>query len=159
LYAKKAQANAVVVRKALWSRDEVLAALPYYARWLARQRTAQDKLIDEALGLCKKVHQLDELVQQPDPTKIDDLRKLAPAVQLKAKAIEDACKSSYKQYLAAPHPSALQSSWHAIEDLLVVPFIDPDDRMRLLQNSREISWELNTQAKSNLKGMSAKQNE
>ncbi|HMC64967.1 MAG TPA: hypothetical protein VKI65_08495, partial [Gemmataceae bacterium] len=131
LYAD-AQKDAQDVRQALKARDQILAELPYYSQWLARQRLreeSQRRLADDRVkqveALWKDVHQLVQLLQPQNP---DRIRKDAPAGEAGPTNLiqqTTVVNKGFRNVVAVfdSHckelsPAALQQSWHDIEAAL-----------------------------------------
>jgi hypothetical protein len=160
---KEAQRKAKLVREALRVRDRGFAALPYYTRWQARQSfTDEDEKKKELAVLerrkvtaWEKLHELDAALAKPESGKVDALAAPAKAVDDELTALE----KSFKASCAEPR-SILQRHWHELNDLLAVPFIEPERRLQMIAKLREIETGLNatTDPKSTAGGMTEKQN-
>jgi hypothetical protein len=141
--------TAQAVQEAFRVRDEALAELPYYARWLAQRRETDGKALENAEQLCQDAHRLaTQLGQpQPDPKGIDALKQLTQSVRAGLKELQGKFAARCKG-LRDAH---LQSNWQDIQDVLAVPLLgDGEDgaalRMELLRNSRAISDKLNSES-------------
>ncbi len=135
---------AAAVQAALNTRDEVMAALPYYARWAAGQRAAedgQDARITALERLWADVHDLDRaLADPPNPDNANALdtraRNVRERFEKEQIAFNERCLKLSKE------TAVQQKSWHAINDVLSVPFIEPSLRVSLLQELRRVSRSL-----------------
>lgn len=137
---KACQEEARRVRLALLQRDRAMAHLPYYGRWLA-----VDSLLLPGMEQTlivkpwQRVHELHRLVQKPQAAA--ELDKLRGDV---ASALDGAEKRYRERF--KPQAAHTQGEWHEIDALLRVPAISPkltpQERMKLLSDSRRISWTL-----------------
>jgi hypothetical protein len=141
-YTEKAQATAQVVREAFFERDQALAMLPYYTRWVGEQRNPDEVPVVE--GLWRKVHELCQLLdRQPEAEKVATLDRLAQDIKKGISTLRvpvDA--SANKNYANAIN----QESWHEIEATLAVPFLDAGQRSHLDKMLREVARGLNDTA-------------
>jgi hypothetical protein len=137
----QAETDAVLVRSALHTRDRMLAMLPYYTQWMARrpQSSEGEKLLT---GLWKSTHQLSGALAEPERGR-QTLEHFKSTGEIEAGAKDFAAlEQSFNLPFQDRNP-VHQRRWHEIEDALVVPFIEPGQRMELLADSRRISYTLN----------------
>jgi hypothetical protein len=147
-----AQKDAFELRQALRVRDEVLAALPYYSHWLARRRPpevpdlarAVEDIVVRVEKLWADVHELDRLLAA-GPGKEGMPAKLCEKARAIDKAFQETVRVPFTRHCDALSKGTgdVQSRWHEIEVALVVPFIEPDLRVRLINSSRAISHGFN----------------
>jgi hypothetical protein len=148
----RVQARAATLRRALLLRDELLAALPYYTQWVARQRPAdanerrtfEQGPLAKVEELWRRLNELDALLRLPDVQKLDEL-DVPPTPRLRT--LDEKWKEFQREYDEARggnFPSA-QKPWNRLEALLAVPFLPPADREQLLKKSRQISKTLNAE--------------
>jgi hypothetical protein len=141
-----AQALAGKVRQALATRDLVLAALPAYSQRLAARHGAdaagQRQDLENLEKLWNTVHQLDQLLERPDPQGARALESLSANVGADFKTLEEDFQKVCDRLGQSPN---LPESWHEIEDALLVPRIDVETRRHLLDKSRDIAHELNAE--------------
>jgi hypothetical protein len=142
-----------VVRAAFHARDQVMAALPYYARSLLRsaRRPAGDRAALETVqGLWRDVHRLDEMLRRQPLASVDELKGQTKKV---AEPFRDLTKQFDKDSDRLDKESGdTQERWHKVEDALAVPFMDPKRRERLLNKSRRISEALEERAQGKAAG-------
>jgi Mg-chelatase subunit ChlD len=142
-----ARQTALTIREALAARDELMAGLPYYSHWQAALRPTDpgpDRLA-ELESLWEKVHELDdELAKSPQPAKVEPIGKLARGAREKYATLQKDFKSHCQRLT---EDKSLQSTWHAIEAALAVPFIETKLREELLSQSRNIARQLQEKAK------------
>ncbi|HYT88776.1 MAG TPA: hypothetical protein VEL76_08720, partial [Gemmataceae bacterium] len=146
-----AQDEAVRVRAALAVRDRVLAAVPRYADWLARQASGlqpaglADGLLEQLERLCKDAHTLADRLEkapalQAPPEETDaqylDLAEQANAVRRGLDAIEARFRPYVEKLFATQDSPAL---WRSLDDLLTVPASDVKRRMELLVRKSQVS--------------------
>jgi hypothetical protein len=150
-----ARADADKVRAALLTRDEVLAALPYYSHWMARRRAVEESelraLEDQVKSLetlWREAHYLARLVETPDARRINeaialdgkDIRPRSVSAQADlVKKTFDELELNFERHCNELSGAALQSVWRDTDDALVVPRIKPSLRIKLLTNARAIS--------------------
>ncbi len=140
---------AASVQLALSTRDEVLAALPYYGRWVGGEpisedgpaRTAQNQRFERIEKLWTELHRLDGLLAEtPSPDKSaalgDQAKKVRDAFAAEKRYFDEECDRLRKE------TAVQQNRWHAIHDVLTVPFIEPSLRLQLLRELRRISQSL-----------------
>ncbi|MCC6419414.1 MAG: caspase family protein [Gemmataceae bacterium] len=144
---EEAQDVAVRARHALLWRDRAVAELPYYSRWVARQRflrpddrPAYRADVDRNAELWKKVNKLDDLLAQPGLKGLDEVAVLAGEVDRGFTKLRDEFTRSTKGLEGA---GVTQENWHRIDNLLRVPFLPAEFRMKLLERGRRISEQLN----------------
>jgi hypothetical protein len=156
LYAT-AQANAAEIQAGLRTCYEVRTSLPYYAHWLAERHMPPEGARpqdEEQLKLVEKIGQdneyLTRLLEEPNPERIrtaqpldrDDLHPKSIHDQMvMVRRDFDTLEKQFRQDcldLAQRHAS-LHSLWYQIEEALLVPRIEPDLRVALLENSRQMS--------------------
>jgi hypothetical protein len=132
--------RARLVRAALATRDRALAELPYYTRWLARQPLDVFSKDDENQHkrLWENVDDLCARLEERPPAKIGVFQPLSTKVQSGLDALAAAFQKSCKE-----ERPVTQQSWHEIDNLLTVPFIDPTQREELLKRLRDIGSQLN----------------
>lgn len=143
----KEQEAALALRRAFFVRDKLLAMLPYYSHWLAGQRKEDADLVSLVVSAWKELHQLDSRLAQPgaDPAELArQAQKLKEQFQQRVRDPFDARCA----VLAGDFPVFTQSRWHDLEELLVVPFIPAELRLKLLERSREVSRHLNAKERS-----------
>ena len=150
-----ARTDADKVRAAILTRDEVLAALPYYSHWVARRRASEEaelRVLDEQCKvletLWSEAHYLTRLLESPEPRRIGeaipldnkDLRRRSVSAQagLVKKSFDD-LEAQFERHCNELSGAALQSVWRDTDDALVVPRIKPSLRIKLLTNARAIS--------------------
>jgi len=153
------QDKAAIVRQALLVRDRAFATLPYYTAWLATQPLSESEEKQYA-ELWDKVHNLAAALEKPDFAKIDDLARPtkdhgagAPEIAAELRQLEVKFQESFP-----PTQADTQKTWHAIDDLLRVPFIDADRRMELLAQMRSTGWRFNSDKPSGQAPPSAVEN-
>ncbi|MCI0457972.1 MAG: hypothetical protein L0Z62_13480 [Gemmataceae bacterium] len=154
-----AQELARRARHALLWRDRALAELPYYSRWLACERflTADEmreynRLVNENLGLWKKVNRLDRFLQEPDPARLEDTPKggkeeSVPKVASEVQEDFTKLRERFERSYGDPFDAILQSNWHKLDNLLAVPFIPAEQRVALLGKMRRLSEQLTRAAR------------
>jgi hypothetical protein len=166
---EQTQRDARTVRAALDARDQALAALPYYSRWLAGRRLTEEnrkqveELVSQAEQLWQDLHVLDELLQTPDPKRLGELPPLTKAVRNRFEALTarfaDECRTLAER---TNLQSILPSLWHETAEVLAVPDLDPELRLRLLAANRHIAAELLAESDrkfSDAPGVSREENE
>jgi hypothetical protein len=153
-----AHQDAEVVRAALTTRDQALAKLPYYSRWLAQwpgKKVDLDRRIDDFVKLWKNAHLLAFRLQNPgaggiqeqppadtlfDPEPMD-LKARAELVRSDLDKVDKEFREECAK-LQDLQAQALFTRWHEIEAALTVPFIDAKMRLALLKASQKISKKL-----------------
>jgi hypothetical protein len=165
---RQVQERARVVREALAVRDEALARLPYYTAWRAGQsytgededERAREKLAAAKIPLWAAVHALNKALENPpaaekggdDPVKAaenatqkvrDQLE--GPAAKVRTGLRELAGEFDKSAEEREKDTARIQINWHHIDELLAVPFIAPERRIRLINLARDISRELDAQ--------------
>ncbi len=156
-----ALAAAGQLQQALATRDLVLADLPWYTRWLARQRRVDDRQSARVEGLLLKAEQLWADVYQlanhlekpranpgqPEEVPAGAVRPAAVPLARQTAAIRQTFAAIQDDFNAQcrrlQRDARLPQAQQQIEDLLTVPLIQPRLRLDLLRNSREISLRLN----------------
>lgn len=142
----QAIADAKCIRQALWARDTVLAQLPYYGQWVARQHVTRfnrdlvDNRMNAVVDLWQQLHELDDLLisGRESPGKLQ-IRALA--LSDKFAKLKTEFDNEYKSFL--PIAQDFQPGrWHEIQAVLAVPFIKPSERLVLLEKSLKISFNL-----------------
>jgi Mg-chelatase subunit ChlD len=140
-----ARQTALAIREAMAARDELMAKLPYYSHWQAERRPddpGPDELT-ELESLWQKVHKLDEELAKS--TNAQELSQRAQVVR----ASFDKLKSEFDTHCKKlTEDKSLQSTWHAIEAVLTVPFIEKEQREQLLNLSRSIARRLQEESSS-----------
>src|SRR5262249_30714453 len=114
------------LRKGFDLRDQLLAELPYYSRWLAGLHVANEqeeselrKWLQHVDKLWADLHQLIQTLEKPDPRSIADV--------LRPDEIEGAflqLKNEFNERSKGLGDAVLQDNWHKHEDVLTVPTID-----------------------------------
>ena len=145
--------TAEMLRISLATRDQMLAALPYYAQWLANSRAvlggpkkpAADALLVKVETLAADVHrlaaQLEPRADDPNkPTAVDvkTLSATAEALQKRFNELHGDWLESWRETDVINSPAAL----HAAEAALAVPVPNAALRLRLIANRRRISRDL-----------------
>ncbi|MFL5339344.1 MAG: vWA domain-containing protein [Gemmataceae bacterium] len=141
---RKIGERAEALRKAYRTRNQVLAELPYYARWVAGLRTPftrseVTKMLADVEVIARATHELAALLDDGDSNtlgKIEDARKLA------ADGFQTLTNTFFKFATTTDFTATNQSNWHAIDNLLQVPFVPADVRARRLKELRAISTAL-----------------
>jgi Mg-chelatase subunit ChlD len=136
---QQAQQAALQVRRALAVRAQTLAELPYYSHWLALREEADDRGA-EIYTLWGEVHALDRLLSVPNtspPTLAQQADKVAGGFAAIRNAFDRHCESIREL-------EVVQKRWHETEHALLVPFIKPELRRELLDNSHKIAFALQT---------------
>jgi hypothetical protein len=149
--------HAVVLRRALAAYQEARAWLPSYAEYLARSDESTPKKLQDAAQLAELTDRLGDLLEQPKPEgqEAKDAGERAAAQARRLQAVKDAAEGASAELqrlqdefkghceALASGPQRTQSGWHELEAVLTVPGIAADTRLRLVQNSRDVSHELN----------------
>lgn len=126
------QKRAVELRRAIKTYHGMLVELPYYSRW-----TGIDT--DRMVVLWAAVHDLGRQLEKPG--RMEALRAAREDCEKGLReAQEDLSAAETRKY------TDTQGDWHALEDLLRVPFLDPERRRGLLVDSQRISHRLHTEA-------------
>ncbi len=134
------------VRQALAARNQALAELPYYARWVAGLTDEFEgdserprKLLETVERSAEGMHRLALILESADPSRLQELNSTAIGVQ----AGLDEIRGAFSSLLPKLGADVLISKWHHIDNALQVPFIRASQRMQLLANLRTISASLN----------------
>jgi hypothetical protein len=146
--------NAAAVRQALQTRDQVLADLPYYSRWLARRVTRDAGRADEVKtlfkvteGLWENTHRLAALLDQPPPSQPNALQRrleeLKPLTAEVRQAFHDKLEDRFRTHCKAIREEQTQPNWQDIQAALTAPLIEHALRRNILQISRDTSRDLN----------------
>ncbi len=148
------QEKAAIVRRALAARDRAFVELPYYTDWLGSlPLTALTEDQEKPyLDLWDALHLLASKLNAPAYGKIDDLPK--PTRQ-----VEDGLNALERKFRASLEVRGdTQTSWHDLNNLLRVPFIEAGQRMDLLNQLRATGRTLNDKPPSGLQVVSKTQN-
>src|SRR5262249_9944855 len=176
-----AQKDADVVREALRTCHEVMADLPYYSQWLARRyvyeendRSAVNEQVKAAEELWENLHYLVRQVAVTSPEEMQ--RRLTMDVRLETRdpdaglqrqtaTVRTAFERLRERFdkecqKLAEEVTFTQGTWHAANDALTVPLIEPKLRLRLVNRPRRISrkWLRETQGKVSEAALSAEAN-
>jgi hypothetical protein len=156
---KGAIGDAQVVSQALHTRDQAMALLPAYSRWLAERRVfgsnrdAINLAMDELEGLWVKVQRLSDRLEVAGPngiqtplqtdaekTRNQEARSLKQLTDELRKGLDDFRRTRFDSVANASLTEVVQTNWYEIEALLHVPWIDPERRKELLTASQRISF-------------------
>jgi hypothetical protein len=141
--------DAARVRRALETRDRLLADLPYYAAWLAQSKEPEsEKFLKETEELWQETHRLTQELAGPVPDNQEELRKKIDRVaeSVKLEKLEKAfthVQEFFRQQWDRPAAKRIQQNWHSLDGLLNVPQIPVAKRWQLLDTLRTISGKLN----------------
>ncbi len=138
----RAAGEAGKVRRAILARDEAMAALPYYTRWLARRplnEAEEEHLVRQPWERLRKLDaKLNEAAKQGErktdglPQLTDDLRKGLDTVRAEYLRLVEQQEQAPTQ----------QDKWHEIDGLLRVPVsargLNSGQRVQLLKRIHEI---------------------
>jgi hypothetical protein len=138
---REAQQTASLRRWALHVRDMLVAELPFYTHWCAANRDLNDpnrRETEPDVALAwEAAHQLQSELEGPDnPVKLRDATSRAAAAMKKVRDL-------FTKTVTDLQPTIVQKTWHEIEAVLQVPFIDQATRLRLLRDSQTVSHDLN----------------
>src|SRR5262249_37906709 len=106
------QDRAHEVGEAIQLRDRVLADLPYYTLWLARQSLPEDEE-KRWLDTWDATHQLCRLLDEPKSDAVDTLKE--PAKKIRFKELADRFKTAYTEQLK--DISTTQANWRSLQEL------------------------------------------
>jgi hypothetical protein len=159
------QEDAEKVRQGFVARSQVMAELPYFSRWLAEAQLGTHgnnrAIIDwvrKTQDLWDKTHNLNRLLEavpEEDPAaQIKKIQSETKKVGDDFKAIkEDLYNKLCKKLAGLEKGKGLKDEFHALEAALSVPFVaDPESRLRMLGNLRDISEKLNKQTGQQAEG-------
>jgi hypothetical protein len=140
----KAAADAAVVRRAFQTRDQMMDVLPSYShfladRWVTTRNQWHDQL-KELEDLWHKVHQLHHMLEETDDQSTKKLDGLTSDILKAFRLVEDEFAKNRKQLIHSA--SELPSRRREIDVLLATFWVDPEDRIKLLELSRKVSRKL-----------------
>jgi hypothetical protein len=155
-----ARVEGEVVRRAVQTSHDVLAALPYYSQWQARrqspdqeQRARLEQKVKEVENLWKDVDYLVRKLESGRPEYIyKSARLLVSDVEANLETQTEDVQKGFDQvqdyFLSqcrrlADNTNYLQSVWRDLDDVLTVPFIPLELRWRLLNKLEDVSHTLN----------------
>ncbi|WP_020470993.1 vWA domain-containing protein [Zavarzinella formosa] len=148
------QAEIAKLATALRVRDELQTRLPYYAFWVANQRTpAADTLtlLTAVEGIAGKFHELAALLANPSDARLEEINRITALLDPASEAGSYATlvKRFQKEIdELALSTTQLASDWHRLDNALRVPFISPTQRAILYRRERAISVRLHTSTTS-----------
>jgi hypothetical protein len=155
---QKAGEDSKAVRDALTARDQALAELPVYARWLSRRDYVAEPDVETFEKLWANAHRLAGVLDpsaagKPAPQWRGEMEGLTRSVRQGL----DEQRNQYRQACAKNETltEPLPRNWREIEEVLSVPTLAAlangasrtAVRMTLLTNSRKISESLNTKTR------------
>jgi serine/threonine protein kinase len=127
---REVQKRAIQIRRALEVRDRAHSELPYYTHWVAEDGSEHEELVKK---LWHDLHDLDH--QLDDQTaKLDRFDDLHDSITKDFEELESAFLAGVRK-----EKSDHQARWHQIEAALTVPFLPAEDRMKLIQDSHDVS--------------------
>jgi hypothetical protein len=161
----KAAADGAVVRRAYRTRDQLMDVLPSYSHLLAchwvpktdqkdvderLKKDMDDKLI-ELEDLWKKVHQLHQALERLNPQPLhprvaavgqpaETLDTITINILAAFKRVDDQFEQRRKSLVRSTAIRA--QSRREMDDILAAFWIHPEDRLKLLESSRQLSREL-----------------
>jgi len=145
--------TAEVLRNCLATRDQLLAALPFYAQWLGQTQAvlggprapADDALMQRAEALCADTHRLAALLEphaeepgKPVTVDVKALGVLADGLEQRFGDLHGEWVESWREADVINTPAALRAAAAA----LAVPVPNTAQRLRLIANQRRISRDL-----------------
>lgn len=145
------------LHEALSVRDRAAAELPYYTAWLAGKKSHPDhdtiaaSLARDVVALWEKLHALTRILENPGSADFEKLNKHLTDIKAHLDGDREEGLAFQFQKNARENRPIQQRNWHEIQDLLKVPFLDPDRRMALLGTLHEISADLEERSRDSAK--------
>src|SRR5262249_34099200 len=140
--------DAARVRSAFAARDEALAALPHYARWLGRRSQLDDNRRQREDGdalvrleeLAKKAHALTDVLEKGPGASLTPL-ELANAGGVLRRGLQEleAALREYGRLVEQPDSPIL---WRNLDDMLAVPGDDVIARKAILARKARVGRQL-----------------
>lgn len=136
------QERAAELRRALATRDQMLAELPYYSHWLAGTFAPDAGMLADTEKLWANTHKLARLIDEQKSRK-GELAELTREILPAFASLHAQFKGEVERLEQATNT---QANWRDLEHILTVPFIPSADRQRLLGKIRQVSDYLEQEA-------------
>ncbi len=147
------QRDVEILRAAHAACDRAFAEIPYYARWVANlneefPEPQIDRLLKRVEEIGATMHLLASALAPPIPEESADRVRETEKLTVRLREAHDALEKEFNQFQKDLGGAALPSNWHHLNNVLSVPFLDPDRRAALLDHLLKVGRELHSKQQS-----------